>query len=74
MIKVLEGKGERASENRVLGTLELVGLPTKPGSDIEVEILFEIDANYVLTVVAKVNEAEREAKRVFTDISRNLIY
>ena len=67
-IKVLEGERAIASKNRVLGTLELIGLPIRPRHDLDVEILFEVDANSILTVVARVSEAGKEARLVFTDM------
>ncbi|CZR68546.1 uncharacterized protein PAC_18445 [Phialocephala subalpina] len=64
VIPILEGFRAIASKNRLLGTLELTNLPKKPRGEVEIEVSFEIDANYVLTVFAKEKEKEsgREAK------------
>jgi len=56
VIPVIEGTRERASENTVIGTIEVPGdklpLPIPPGSEIEVTI--EIDASRLLTAKAYV--------------------
>jgi molecular chaperone DnaK (HSP70) len=66
-IKVLEGERKKASENRVLGTLELTDLPKKPRNELEVEIEFELDANNVLKVEARVQEVGKKVTQIFRE-------
>lgn len=62
VIPVFEGFRHVASKNRLLGTLELVNLPHRSRGEVEIELSFEMDAYYVLTVVAKVKGSGLEAK------------
>lgn len=52
-IKVLQGEREMASDNKVLGEFELVGLPPAPRGMPQIEVMFDIDANGMVTVSAK---------------------
>ncbi|KAJ8764795.1 hypothetical protein K2173_009200 [Erythroxylum novogranatense] len=52
-IKVLQGERELASENKMLGEFELVGIPPAPRGMPQIEVTFDIDANGIVTVSAK---------------------
>jgi len=52
-IKVLQGERPMASDNRVLGNFDLVGLPPAPRGVPQIEVTFDIDANGILHVTAK---------------------
>ncbi|XP_049351363.1 heat shock 70 kDa protein, mitochondrial isoform X3 [Solanum verrucosum] len=52
-IKVLQGEREMASDNKILGEFELVGLPPAPRGMPQIEVMFDIDANGMVTVSAK---------------------
>ncbi|GAV86856.1 HSP70 domain-containing protein [Cephalotus follicularis] len=52
-IKVLQGEREMASGNKLLGELELVGVPPAPRGMPQIEVTFDIDANGITTVSAK---------------------
>lgn len=52
-IKVLQGEREMASDNKLLGEFELVGLPPAPRGMPQIEVTFDIDANGIVTVSAK---------------------
>lgn len=52
-IKVLQGEREMASDNKLLGEFELVGIPPAPRGMPQVEVTFDIDANGIVTVSAK---------------------
>lgn len=52
-IKVLQGEREMASDNKMLGEFELVGIPPAPRGLPQIEVTFDIDANGIVTVSAK---------------------
>ncbi len=52
-IKVLQGEREMASQNRVLGNFDLVGIPPAPRGVPQIEVAFDIDANGIVHVSAK---------------------
>ncbi len=52
-IHVLQGEREMASQNRTLGTFDLVGIPAAPRGVPQIELTFDIDANGILHVSAK---------------------
>jgi len=52
-VHVLQGEREMASDNKSLGTFELVGLPPAPRGVPQIEVTFDIDANGILNVSAK---------------------
>merc|ERR1712160_214663 len=51
-IKVMQGEREMASDNKMLGEFDLVGLPPAPRGVPQIEVLFDIDANGVVNVGA----------------------
>ncbi|KAK1386171.1 Mitochondrial HSO70 2 [Heracleum sosnowskyi] len=52
-IKVLQGEREMASDNKMLGEFDLVGIPPSPRGMPQIEVTFDIDANGIVTVSAK---------------------
>lgn len=52
-IKVYQGEREMASDNKLLGVFELVGIPPAPRGVPQIEVTFDIDANGILHVSAK---------------------
>ncbi|MBR1583231.1 MAG: molecular chaperone DnaK [Spirochaetales bacterium] len=52
-IHVLQGEREMASQNRTLGTFDLVGIPAAPRGVPQIEVTFDIDANGIVHVSAK---------------------
>ena len=52
-INVLQGERPIATDNRSLGRFILSGLPPAPRGIPQVEVMFDIDANGILTVTAK---------------------
>merc|ERR1711976_1071986 len=52
-IRVLQGEREMASDNKVLGNFELVGIAPAPRGVPQIEVTFDIDANGVVNVSAK---------------------
>ena len=52
-VHVLQGEREFARDNRTLGRFNLTGLPPAPRGVPQIEVTFKIDANGILSVVAK---------------------
>ncbi len=52
LIKVFQGEREIASENRLLGQFELMGIPPAPRGVPQIEVSFDIDSNGILHVKA----------------------
>jgi molecular chaperone DnaK len=52
-IKVFQGEREMASDNKLLGNFELIGIPPAPRGVPQIEVTFDIDANGILHVSAK---------------------
>ena len=52
-IKVLQGEREMASDNKMLGNFDLVGIPPAPRGVPQIEVTFDIDANGIVNVSAK---------------------
>jgi molecular chaperone DnaK (HSP70) len=50
---VLQGESQMATDNKLLGEFDLVGIPPAPRSLPQIEDTFDIDANCVVTVSAK---------------------
>ncbi|KAI9735404.1 MAG: ATPase with role in protein import into the ER [Claussenomyces sp. TS43310] len=71
VIKVLEGERVMASKNRLLGILELTGLSLKPRGIPEIEVVFELNPDEILTVVAREKGGGKEATLVITDVDRS---
>ena len=52
-IRVHQGEREMASDNKLLGQFDLVGIPPAPRGIPQVEVTFDIDANGIVHVNAK---------------------
>jgi molecular chaperone DnaK len=52
-IRVLQGEREMATDNKLLGEFDLVGIPPAPRGMPQIEVTFDIDANGIVTVSAK---------------------
>src|ERR1044072_1820453 len=52
-IRVFQGEREIASQNKLLGQFDLVGIPPAPRGMPQVEVTFDIDANGIVQVSAK---------------------
>jgi molecular chaperone DnaK len=59
-IQVLQGERELASENKMLGRFELVGIPPSPRGVPQIEVTFAIDSNGIVQVTAKDLASGRE--------------
>jgi molecular chaperone DnaK len=52
-MRIFQGEREIAADNRLLGTLELTGIPPAPRGVPRIEVCFDIDANGILRVSAR---------------------
>jgi len=61
-IRVLQGEREMATDNKLLGNFELVGIPNAPRGIPQIEVTFDIDANGIVNVSAKDKGTGKEQK------------
>jgi len=61
-IKVLQGEREMASDNKMLGNFELVGIAPAARGIPQIEVTFDIDANGIVSVSAKDKGTGKEQK------------
>ncbi len=61
-IRVLQGEREMASDNKMLGNFELVGIAPSPRGVPQIEVTFDIDANGIVNVSAKDKGTGKEQK------------
>lgn len=59
-VKVLQGEREMATDNKLLGEFELLGIPPAPRGMPQIEVTFDIDANGIVTVSAKDKSTGKE--------------
>ena len=61
-IRVLQGEREMATDNKLLGNFELLGIPNAPRGIPQIEVTFDIDANGIVSVSAKDKGTGKEQK------------
>ena len=61
-IRVLQGEREMATDNKLLGNFELVGIAPAPRGVPQIEVTFDIDANGIVSVSAKDKGTGKEQK------------
>ena len=61
-IRVLQGEREMASDNKLLGNFELIGIAPAPRGIPQIEVTFDIDANGIVNVSAKDKGTGKEQK------------
>ena len=59
-IRVFQGEREMASDNKLLGQFDLIGIPPSPRGLPQVEVTFDIDANGIVNVSAKDKATAKE--------------
>ncbi|HLV79182.1 MAG TPA: molecular chaperone DnaK, partial [Chthonomonadaceae bacterium] len=59
-IRVFQGEREMASDNKLLGQFDLVGIPPAPRGVPQVEVTFDIDANGIVNVSARDKATNKE--------------
>jgi len=68
-IHILQGERQMASDNRTLGRFILDGIPPAPRGIPQIEVVFDIDANGILTVTAKDKATNRSQNITIKDSS-----
>jgi molecular chaperone DnaK len=61
-IHILQGERELARDNRTLGHFRLEGIRPAPRGVPQIEVIFDIDANGILTVTARDRDTGKEQK------------
>src|ERR1700754_1835260 len=61
-IRVAQGEREMASDNKLLGQFDLVGIAPAPRGMPQIEVTFDIDANGIVNVTAKDKATGKEQK------------
>ncbi|KAF6148697.1 hypothetical protein GIB67_040763, partial [Kingdonia uniflora] len=59
-VRVLQGEREMATDNKLLGEFDLMGIPPAPRGLPQIEVTFDIDANGIVTVSAKDKSTGKE--------------
>ena len=59
-IRVHQGEREMATDNKLLGQFDLVGIPSAPRGAPQIEVSFDIDANGIVNVSAKDKATAKE--------------
>jgi molecular chaperone DnaK len=59
-IRVFQGEREMATDNKLLGQFDLVGIPPAPRGVPQIEVTFDIDANGIVNVSAKDKSSGKE--------------
>ncbi len=59
-IRVFQGEREMASDNKLLGQFDLVGIPPAPRGVPQIEVAFDIDANGIVNVSATDKATNKE--------------
>jgi molecular chaperone DnaK len=68
-IVVLQGERERAADNRVLGRFQLTGIRPAPRGEPQIEVIFDVDANGILSVTARDKDTGAEQGITITETS-----
>ncbi|HNZ28794.1 MAG: Chaperone protein DnaK [Candidatus Aerophobetes bacterium ADurb.Bin490] len=59
-IEVFQGEKPMASDNKMIGTFDLVGIPPGPKGSAKIDVIFDIDANGIIRVSAKDQSTGKE--------------
>jgi molecular chaperone DnaK len=70
-IRVFQGEREMASDNKLLGQFDLVGIPSAPRGVPQIEVAFDIDANGIVNVSAT-DKATSKAQNIRIQASGGL--
>merc|ERR1712121_327734 len=62
-IKVHQGEREMATDNKLLGQFQLIGIPPAPRGVPQIEVTFDIDANGIVNVHARDKGTGKEKQR-----------
>ena len=63
-IRVFQGEREMAVDNKLLGQFDLVGIPVAPRGVPQIEVTFDIDANGIVHVAAKIGTGKEQSIKI----------
>merc|ERR1711991_734984 len=66
-IRVFQGERQIASDNKLLGQFDLVGIPPAPKGTPQIEVTFDIDANGIVKVTGKEHQIQIKASGGLSD-------
>jgi len=66
-IQVYEGERKKASDNSLLGTFDLTGIPAAPRGTPQINVRFDVDANGILNVSAEDKASGKSEKITITN-------
>jgi len=66
-IKVYEGERKKATDNSLLGTFDLTGIPAAPRGTPQINVRFDVDANGILNVSAEDKASGNSEKITITN-------
>ena len=66
-IKVYEGERKKSSDNSLLGTFDLTGIPAAPRGTPQINVRFDVDANGILNVSAEDKASGKSEKITITN-------
>ncbi|KAG8696991.1 ATPase with role in protein import into the ER [Ceratobasidium sp. 394] len=72
LIEVLQGDSAMAKDNFVLGTFKLTGIPPSARGVPQIKVTFDVDANGILTVVARDKDSGNSESIVITSEKNQL--
>lgn len=68
-VNILQGERELTKDNKSLGNFQLTGIPLAPRNTTQIEVIFDIDVNGILSVTAKEQGTGKEQSLTITDTS-----
>ena len=66
-IKVYEGERKKSTDNSLLGTFDLMGIPPAPRGTPQINVRFDVDANGILNVSAEDKASGKSEKITITN-------
>lgn len=66
-IKVYEGERKKSTDNSLLGTFDLTGIPAAPRGTPQINVRFDVDANGILNVSAEDKASGKSEKITITN-------
>jgi len=66
-IKVYEGERKKSTDNSLLGTFDLTGIPPAPRGSPQINVRFDVDANGILNVSAEDKASGKSEKITITN-------
>ena len=73
VIEIYEGEDKYTRNNRLLGKFTIQGLPPKSRGQVEIDVIFFVDANGVLEVTALVKGCDETKERIKIEKEKGLL-